>query len=500
MPTHNPSAPTSDRLTGHARTGLRWTITAICLIATSFAMASEAPHGPKPTGDSKASTAQADREANVRQGSLALLRDGIRGGMRDIRPGTRDLDEIAAGLYAGHRIIGVGEATHGTADIFTMKADLMRSLVKAGLRDIAIELSVTEAAYLDDYVCGKVTGDPGMADVMRNSRMYQSWMVPEVADMILWIRDFNAKHAGDPIRIHGIDSQMPDADRLLAILAAKAPGFDLKGAKARDAAYYTACEPFEALIHPVLKDVPSADVDRVFTARLRFIDELRTAVASIQLPTRERKLAELTLRALEQECDSSRQMFIGGRIFRTTDEVAGFLSSGTMRDVFMAENFAFTERNIIGNGARIMLWAHSGHLAKRPWLERETGAMYHPFGVFLGQWYGNQYHVTDVTVGGGTTRGYETAGYPTPPATGRKPVAFTIKPDSVEGLITSAGAKGPVFLETRGLPLRDLSLDYVLIGTEVTTKEGSGLARGTIADFDSYIFMPSGKASTDLKP
>ena len=276
--------------------------------------------------------------------------------------------------------------------------------------------------------------------------------------------------------------------------------------KARDVAYTAACGKLQTtlLATPVLKEVPGTELDKVFTDRHTFVADLRSMLSGIPLGTREQKVAELELRALDQDCDAFQQVLIGSRLFRTLNELIGFVSAGTTRDSFMAENFAFTERNLIAPGKKIMLWAHSGHLSRRPAYDLDSspditpnGATVYPFGVSLAHWYGGDYHVTNITAGGGTTRGTDGTNAD---VKGMRPVPFLVKPDSVEGLIASAGANGIAFFRTGGLPMQEMMINYLSMNTEFTSREGSGLIRGTVSDFDSHIFILIGKASTDLKP
>ena len=164
--------------------------------------------GPNQEIGKRAPMSIAHRQAAVRQESLGVLRDGIRMNLREIRPGGKDLELIAADLYAHHRIIGLGEASHGIDDVLTLKAELIKALVRCGARNLVIELGVTGAEFLDDYVCGKVPGDIGMAEVMERSRIYSVWKVQEVADLILWIRAFNLQH---PARPHSDPRHRPPA-------------------------------------------------------------------------------------------------------------------------------------------------------------------------------------------------------------------------------------------------------------------------------------------------
>ena len=444
----------------------------------------------------KSSRSLLEMERAIRGQSLDVFRRGLRENQQAIHPGTKDLDDLAIGLYVNHRIIGLGEATHGTSEIFTMKSDLFKSLVKTGARTLIMELSVTGAGYLDEYVGGKIPGSPTLPEVMKNSHFYQSWLVPELANLVHWIREFNLNHVVDPIRIYGIDNQMPDVRRILRILGAKSPGFDVKAAEARDAEFYPALGKMMSTLYPVITAVPGADADLIFENRHRFLGELRSAVSRVSLTTRERAVADLDLRALDQECDMPKDYYLAGsRMFRSWAEITKYDSANTLRDRYMAENFAFTEKNLIPEGSKVVVWAHSAHLSRRPVTDLESGATLYPLGIFLASWYGKNYHVVNVTVGGGSTRG-QNEDNPENPT--RRSIDFKVRPLSVEGIIASSKVKDPIFINAINVPMGSLPIDYLCIGSGLSTKDGAGVARGTLSDFDSWIFMSQGRASEDL--
>ena len=439
------------------------------------------------------------RDASIRKEALDLLQKGIAANLRKVGAGGQDIDRIARDLYRHHRIIGVGEATHGTSEIFAMRTELLKSLAKLGLRSLVIELNMAGAQYLDDYVCGRVKGNPSMLDVMQNGRLYSVWQTSEVADMFGWIREFNAKHLDDPIRIYGIDGQAATATRILSLLEVRLPAFDAKGARARDKAFGSEISNFEYSLMAAVVKTPGAELDKLLADRQQFVAELRLAVANIALDERERKVAELELRGLEQDCSLEREVYLAAaKIVHTSAEIMAMTGSDTMRDKYMAENLRFLDKNLIGGDARIMVWAHSGHLSRRPLIEMDINCTHLPLGNYLASWYGDKFHVLNITVGSGMVRAFDT--FNIGPESTRKALPVKIEKQTIEGLISRIGVSGTIFFETSRLPMRDLSVDYLAIGGVLEPKDHAGLARGTVADFDSFLFIPKGNASTELKP
>lgn len=439
------------------------------------------------------------KEATIREKALNLLQEGIAENLRAVRPGEAGIENIAKDLYTRHRVIGIGEATHGTSEIFAMRTEFLKAFAKLGLRALVIELNMAGAQYLDDYVCGRVQGNPSMLEVMQGGRLYGVWQTSEVAEMFRWIREFNAKHVHDSIRIYGIDGQAASVNHLLSQLEAGLPGFDAKGARDRDKAFGSEITNFEySLMAPVVK-APGPELDKLLADRQQFVAELRIAIANLTLEERQRKVAELELRGLEQDCSLEREVYLSAaKIVHTSSEITAMTGSDTFRDKYMAENLRFLDKYLIGGDARIMVWAHSGHLSRRPLLEMDINCTHLPLGNYLASWYGDKFHVLNITVGSGTVRAFDT--FNIGPESTMKELPVKIEKRTIEGLISRIGVKGTLFFETKHLPMRDLTVDYLAIGGVLEAKEHAGLARGTVADFDSFLFIPNGTASAQLKP
>lgn len=109
------------------------------------------------------------------------------------------------------RIVGLGEATHGTREHFQIKHRLLEFLVEEmGFSIFSIEASMPEAYRVDQYVSeGK--GDPAQ---LIGGMYFWTWNTEEVLEMVKWMRAFNGrqKAEGSPrrVRFTGFDMQTPD--------------------------------------------------------------------------------------------------------------------------------------------------------------------------------------------------------------------------------------------------------------------------------------------------
>jgi erythromycin esterase-like protein len=91
----------------------------------------------------------------------------------------------------GRTSVGLGEATHGTHEDFAFKAALIKALVTAGrINAVAFETNYHGGRRLDAFI----RGGPGTAaDALRDSRMSQFWITQEIADLLDWLRAWNAR-------------------------------------------------------------------------------------------------------------------------------------------------------------------------------------------------------------------------------------------------------------------------------------------------------------------
>ncbi len=252
-----------------------------------------------------------------------------------------DLSDLAflRDLVGDARVVSLGEGTHGTREFFRMKHRILRYLVEEmGFTAFAIEGSWPEANRIDDYVRTGL-GDPAS---LLSGLYFWTWDTEAVLDMIAWMRDSN--RSGTPVGFYGFDMQFPGmaitnverfVDRVapdataevgarLACLAkdANAPDGTSQSRYANETASY--------------QDACRADVERVY-------DLLASRSAALAAAGGEQALATAL------------------RSARIVVQYEAMASGNGSRDAFMAEN-ALWLLDRLGPGARIVLWAHNGHV------------------------------------------------------------------------------------------------------------------------------------------
>jgi erythromycin esterase len=114
--------------------------------------------------------------------------------------GFDDLEPLKQ-IIGDSRIVGLGENTHGTSEVFNMKHRLVEFLsTKMNFTIFSIEANMPEAYKLNDYVLHG-NGDP--PSLLKGMGF---WNTPEVLNMITWMRNFNENGKGI-IQFTGFDIQ-----------------------------------------------------------------------------------------------------------------------------------------------------------------------------------------------------------------------------------------------------------------------------------------------------
>ncbi len=127
--------------------------------------------------------------------------------------------ELIADL-AKARIVLLGEASHGTSEFYSRRAEISKRLIEEhGFRFIAVEGDWNAIHRLHRYATGQSDPEGGVREIMRGFERWPQWMWAneETAELVEWLRAHNAdlppeKHVG----IHGMDVYgMEDALREL---------------------------------------------------------------------------------------------------------------------------------------------------------------------------------------------------------------------------------------------------------------------------------------------
>jgi len=271
-------------------------------------------------------------------------------------------------ILRGVRIVGLGEATHGTREFFQCKHRLLEFLVKEmDFQVFAIEASYPACLKINDYVLhGK-----GNRDEVLAGQGFWTWNTEEVAAMIDWMKDYN--------------SSLPDENKI------KFLGYDIQN--------------IGLAIELITSFIEKADPDYLPAAEKAFeiFKDGRERMRWPEKPEEEKEANKSKLRDLigflsfnhirfqrtntEKEIELALQharvllqLYNAYSLERTPEarEKGRFLN----RDYYMAENI----QHLISRekpGTKVVVWAHNGHIFKGD--EFATGS-------YLNEIYGDQYY------------------------------------------------------------------------------------------------------------
>ncbi|GGU92990.1 succinoglycan biosynthesis protein [Actinomadura cremea] len=176
--------------------------------------------------------------------SEKTVTDWIAATARPVRADTADGPltdlEPLRGAARGTAVTALATATRGAHELFVLQHRMLRFLVEElGYRTLALEEDWTTGLRLDAYAR---TGRDDPAAALRGA--WLPWQTAEVLDALRWIRAFNERHQGDPVRIVGLDFG-----------ATRATGYDTVVEHVRRAAPDRAAELAE-LLAPLRPAVP----------------------------------------------------------------------------------------------------------------------------------------------------------------------------------------------------------------------------------------------------
>lgn len=287
-------------------------------------------------------------------------------------PDLRDYDLAPLDVFKDTRIVALGEATHGTREFFQMKHRVFKYLVEHhGFKAFGFEADFAESLYFDRYI---TTGEGDLDQLMRTKMHFWTWNTEEVRELLEWMREYNEDKAPqDMIRYYGFDCQYLtfQATWIREYLETVSPGFLAEAepvlalTKTLNYANYTDLTPEENLQY-------QEDFQR-------FFDRMAE------------KEAEFVPLSSQREYDIVLQLartMVQTHEARWKTRLTGGGAMTNYRDRYMAENAVWIA-NFMGDGAKIALWAHNGHVGNDMYYYRDDRSM----GGYLRDQLGEAYKV-----------------------------------------------------------------------------------------------------------
>ena len=284
--------------------------------------------------------------------------------------GFADLEPVSA-LVAEARIVGLGEATHGTREFFLAKHRLLEFLVsKHDFRVFAMEANWASSFALNEYVLGG-NGDARKL-LQQYAKIMWAWRTEEVLGLIEWMRVYN-QSTTQKITFTGFDMQepVPAVDWLVGWLETSA----------KDQA--TRTDELLSCIRFSLGNILSV-------ARYSATGENGAKRCAVQIETVRRILQNRRTNFKPNEYQTALQMVRvleqANAYYKARFVTQDLLEAVTIRDAFMAENAAWLEKT---SKQKVVTWAHNGHVTFNP--KMHFG--WKPMGAYLREQYQDKYRV-----------------------------------------------------------------------------------------------------------
>ena len=140
-------------------------------------------------------------------------------------------------MAAQARLIGLGEASHGSRELNDVRLSLVKRLVaQHGYRLVALEDSALRWRELAGYLSGESAAPP------EGAQLEWGWIGRRARnELLLWVRQWNLDHSEDQVVIVGVDGDAAGRERLAALIGdaygpAAAERWTRPAAELRDAA------------------------------------------------------------------------------------------------------------------------------------------------------------------------------------------------------------------------------------------------------------------------
>ncbi|MEU3271374.1 erythromycin esterase family protein [Saccharomonospora sp. NPDC006951] len=331
-------------------------------------------------------------------GLSAWIRDnGIRFTELDLDAPLDDLDSLT-GIVGDARVVALGESSHHVREFYQVRHRILRFLVERhGFTVFALEAPFTEGRVLDEWIHGGAGGEGDVERIATEGIAMSLGDVPELHEVLVWMRSRNEDHDGAGLRCVGTDlpgslgSPLPALRRIAGYIEAHVP--DATGGLARAIALAerfhapSAVYAGELATYPAMEESDRNELTAVLSelvARLERAADGRCA---------EGRSAEHSVVA-----HHLRGAWLLDQLHRSmlTD---GIESASTFRDLYLAESvLRLLEAD---PQARVVLAAHNWHIQKTT--ELHEGSPLFPSGFHLAAALGEDYRAIGLTARNGRT-------------------------------------------------------------------------------------------------
>ena len=289
----------------------------------------------------------------------------------------RFIDEIA-----DSRVIGLGEATHGTHEFFEAKHRIFRYLVENhGFNVYAFEADFGECVYINDAV--QEGQSSSIRNLMTEKMIFWTWKTKEVQQLLEWMCNYNKdKTESDKVRYIGVDCQFNKYNIILLkeFLAESGSAISDYATNILDSvknAHDTQFENYNNNSYTLLLNRINTLIDTVKQYHSELESKYGNEVYMFYSHMLEVVKQSFTVRFYSYINDHSRNY----------------------RDEYMARNVEWILDQDPDN--KVVIWAHNGHVAGNPLSYSQTGGS---MGFHLKNSLSNNYKVLGFSFSKGSFR------------------------------------------------------------------------------------------------
>ncbi len=258
-------------------------------------------------------------------------------------------DELAVldAVVSSAEIVGMGESAHLSNSYLRVRVRMTRYLIEEhGFRVVGLESPRTAAEEVDAYL-RSCEGDP--AGLARDN-LHGIWQAPELVAFLQWLCAYNTDHPDDPVSLIGFDVTLgqafSDAEDLVAFVETTSP--------ADQAAAITPGINACSLIRQPSQHDQYAECTAALDATEEYLEANEAEIVAA---------TSATAFGLAQISAISLRGAVGRAYLDQRRGPADLLSAWGARDLALGE-IVLRMREVVLDGARMVLWAHNSHISR----------------------------------------------------------------------------------------------------------------------------------------
>lgn len=269
---------------------------------------------------------------------------------------------VLGGTIGDARIVGMGEATHGTTEFWKIRQKISRYLVEEmGFTAILHEAPFPNSLYIDDYVT------EGVGTALEAHQKMGYWRYQEMQDLIAWMREYNIQRGAEEPALHylGYDCAFRSWTESINLIAG-----------------------YLELVDPGAVDEITTRLNNYTLEDAQYVYDFLAANAVEYTAQSNAEEYELILRIAENL----------GLSWQVWYNLEHDLPEMDVREGFNIGNVNWIIENLL-DGGKVIIWAHNAHVGNV--YREDQGTQAQMLGSRLKEQYGEDYYIIGTEFYGG---------------------------------------------------------------------------------------------------